>query len=66
MLYGRQRQMCLRDRIWTIRGAALLMAGVFWVGLEIVPVWVGFAGVISGIVLMLWPQHKLKKGDDAT
>ena len=51
---------------WTIRGAALLMAGVFWVGLEIAPVWVGFVGMTSGIVLMLWPRHKLKKGDDTT
>ena len=51
---------------WTIRGAALLMTGVFWAGLEIAPVWVGFVGVASGIVLMLWPRRKLKKGDDTT
>lgn len=51
---------------WTIRGATLLMAGVFWAGLEIAPVWAGFVGMTSGIVLMLWPRRKLKKGDDTT
>ena len=64
--HASENSMIANAGTWTICGAALLMTGVFWAGLEIAPVWVGFVGVASGIVLMLWPRRKLKKGDDTT
>ena len=43
-------------RHWVRRGfagAALLLAGVLWAGLQTVPIWIGWAGAAAGLVLLL-------------